>query len=226
MPSNIKVILFDADGVIQRSTRDFFPTLTEVVEASKRKTNLFTRLYKAVGANTPAAQHFIKDVIAAEQPCMVSSLDFPNELQKVLDNWQINIPLNEIMQLWGKITIYEEISDTITALQAKGYACGLATNQQSYRTNVMRKDLDYDSLFDHSFYSCEMGVKKPDTKYFEYIISTLNIPAPQLLFIDDKESNISAAKQVGLQAFSFDAAKTSLPAKTLLEKLSDYDLKI
>jgi len=44
MSSAIKVILFDADGVIQRSTSDFIPTLKEIAEASKREENLFTKL--------------------------------------------------------------------------------------------------------------------------------------------------------------------------------------
>ena len=222
--ADIGVILFDADGVIQRSTRDFIPTLQEIATASKKESNLFTKLYRAIGGKPSTAQHFMKDIFTAEQPCLVSSKDFPNEIQKVLDNWQIDIPLNEVMHLWGKITTYDEIITVIKALRKKGYTCGLATNQQSYRANIMRKDLSYDSLFDHHFYSCEMGIKKPDTKYFEHIVSKLEIPASQLLFIDDKEANVESAKQVGLNAFSFNATHSQDRVATLTAKLQQYGI--
>lgn len=224
--TDIKVILFDADGVIQKSTRDFIPTLEEIASASKKESNLFTKLYRAVGGKPSTAQHFMKDIFTAEQPCMISSKDFPSEIQKVLDKWQIDIPLDEVLQLWGKITTYDEIITVIKTLQKKGYTCGLATNQQSYRANIMRKDLDYDSLFDHHFYSCEMGVKKPGTKYFDHIVSNLKIPASQLLFIDDKENNVDAAKQVGLQAFSFNATLSKEPVKILLKQLQHHNISI
>jgi len=234
MSSDIKVILFDADGVIQKSTKDFISTLEIFAEASKKRTNHFTKLYKVVGVKTPTAKSFIKDIFAAEQPCMVSDKDFSSAIKEVLNNWQIDIPLAEVLALWANITVFDDVIEVVKNLKTKGYRCCLATNQQSYRANIMRNVLDYDALFDYHFYSCEMGIKKPDCKYFEYIVSTLEVPASQLLFIDDKESNVNAAKQVGLQAFSFDASQHASqqasqqqePSSKLLEQLQLYNISI
>ena len=226
MQANIKVILFDADGVIQKSARAFIPSLESIVAASNKQTTLFTKLYAAVGANASTAQQFINDIIAAEQPCMVSSKDFPSAIAQVLSNWEIDVPLTEVLTIWDNITPYPEVLELIKTLQVKGYSCGLATNQQSYRASVMQKELGYDDLFDNNFYSCEMGVKKPNSEYFEYIISKLEIPASQLLFIDDKDANVETAKQVGLEAFVFNATKADQPSLQLTEQLNQYNILI
>ena len=224
MQTDIKVILFDADGVIQKSARAFVPSLKSIAAASQKKTTLFTRLYAAVGAKPSTAKQIMNDIFTAEQPCMVSSKDFPSAIEKVLSKWEIDVPLAEVLAIWKHITPYPEVLELIKTLQAKGYSCGLATNQQSYRGKIMQNELGYDDLFDHNFYSYEMGVKKPDTKYFEHIVSKLKIPVSQLLFIDDKDTNVAAAKQVGLEAFVFDATKATNPSLKLSEQLNQNNI--
>ena len=224
MQADIKVILFDADGVIQKSARAFVPSLESIAAASQKQTTLFTRLYTAVGAKPSTAQQFMDDIFTAEKPCMVSSKDFLSVIEKVLSDWEIDIPLDEVLAIWKNIMPYPDVLELIKTLQVKGYSCGLATNQQSYRGKVMQKDLGYDDLFDHNFYSYAMGVMKPNPEYFEYIVSKLGIRASQLLFIDDKDANIKAAKQVGLEAFVFDATKVTNPSLKLSEQLSQYNI--
>jgi len=90
----------------------------------------------------------------------------------------------------------------------------------------MQQDLNYDSLFDVSFYSCELGVKKPDTTYFEKIVERLELPSSKLLFIDDKDTNVKAAQQVGLQAFCFSANTIDNPANVLLDELNNFNCKL
>ena len=57
----------------------------------------------------------------------------------------------------------------------------------------------FDDYFDKAFYSCKIGLRKPDTESFQWILDHLNIKAGKTLFIDDSIQNIEAAKKVGLQ---------------------------
>ena len=64
----------------------------------------------------------------------------------------------------------------------------------------MRAGLGYDDLFDESFYSCELGVAKPDPDFFGAALDRLDAPAPAVLFVDDSAVNVAAAREVGLAA--------------------------
>ena len=56
------------------------------------------------------------------------------------------------------------------------------------------------NLFDRAFLSFELGLVKPDREIFEHVIQKLDLPAEQVLFLDDNEINVVAAREVGLRA--------------------------
>ncbi len=66
-------------------------------------------------------------------------------------------------------------------------------------------------LFDHLFISSEMGIRKPDRAFFEHILDALGVEAESILFIDDKERNIIAAREVGMDALRCDSTQQVLP---------------
>jgi putative hydrolase of the HAD superfamily len=76
----------------------------------------------------------------------------------------------------------------------------LGTNQQAGRAAYMRDELGYDDLFDESFYSCELGAAKPDPAFFCRVLDRLGAAAPEVLFVDDNEANVVAARECGLAA--------------------------
>lgn len=60
------------------------------------------------------------------------------------------------------------------------------------------------ALFDHTFYSYEMGLWKPDEAIYQEVLSETGLQAEEVLFIDDNEKNIAAAKAMGFQAILHD----------------------
>ena len=64
----------------------------------------------------------------------------------------------------------------------------------------MRTALGFDRLFDESFYSWELGTKKPEPTYFELALERIGAEPAQVLFVDDMEVNVEAARGVGLNA--------------------------
>jgi hypothetical protein len=55
----------------------------------------------------------------------------------------------------------------------------------------------------HAFTSYELGLLKPDTKIYQTLIDKLQTTPEQILFIDDKEKNIAAAQQIGINGIVF-----------------------
>jgi putative hydrolase of the HAD superfamily len=58
--------------------------------------------------------------------------------------------------------------------------------------------LSLDDLFDKSYYSHKMNMRKPNTDIYEQIIRENDLQPDKTLFIDDNPYNIAGAKQTGL----------------------------
>ena len=53
---------------------------------------------------------------------------------------------------------------------------------------------------DGAFYSCALGVAKPDPAYFAAVLDLLALPPERVLLVDDNPANVAAARSVGLAA--------------------------
>ncbi len=56
-----------------------------------------------------------------------------------------------------------------------------------------------DDMFVKSFFSHRLGMRKPDSEIYEYIISQIGVPAHKILFLDDNLLNIEAAERSGIR---------------------------
>ncbi len=54
------------------------------------------------------------------------------------------------------------------------------------------------SIFEKGYFSCEMGMRKPDAEIFEKVINDNNLDRTKTLFIDDSKQHIEGAQLVGL----------------------------
>ena len=56
-----------------------------------------------------------------------------------------------------------------------------------------------EEYFDQAFYSCEIGLRKPDPACYDWVLKNVEIEPDETLFIDDSLHNIEGAKKAGLQ---------------------------
>lgn len=72
---------------------------------------------------------------------------------------------------------------------------------------IKKREKPFDKYFEKAFYSCEIGLRKPDRICYEWVLKETGINAGKTLFIDDSVQNIEAAKKVGLQTIHLDEGK-------------------
>lgn len=60
--------------------------------------------------------------------------------------------------------------------------------------------------FGQRYYSCRLGVAKPDPQAFRLVLDDLGVPPEQVLFIDDRADNTSTARSLGLHTITFTGA--------------------
>ncbi len=57
--------------------------------------------------------------------------------------------------------------------------------------------------FTHHTFSHRLGMVKPDPAIYRYAATGLGTPESEILFIDDKEENVAAARGVGMAAITY-----------------------
>jgi glucose-1-phosphatase len=53
-------------------------------------------------------------------------------------------------------------------------------------------------MFEHTYFSFEMGKRKPDVEAYEHVLNLEHLNASETLFIDDTEINVKGAQNAGL----------------------------
>lgn len=66
---------------------------------------------------------------------------------------------------------------------------------------------DLTTFFDHVYYSCRTGMRKPEARIFEMVLKEQNYKPSETLFIDDSPQHIEGAKKVGLNTYHLRADK-------------------
>ena len=63
---------------------------------------------------------------------------------------------------------------------------------------------DFKGLFHGAYYSCEIGLRKPDAKAFQHVLELHEADPERTLFIDDSEQHVIGARAAGLHAEHLD----------------------
>ena len=136
------------------------------------------------------------------QECLVGRADLRVVLPPFLETWGWPLSPDDFINRW-----FEEeknpdgrVVQVVRAVRASGIPCYLATNQERYRTSYMRHDMGVDDLFDQVFSSADIRFKKPDAPFFEAIANSIGVPAERILFWDDSQGHVDAARACGWQA--------------------------
>lgn len=106
----------------------------------------------------------------------------------------------EIMK--NAIAVNPKMYELVDELKEKKVHVALLSNIDP-RLGKLIQSYGYYDPFDPYLLSYEIGVEKPDPKAFGILIKTLNVPPGDILFIDDKQENVDAAKKAGIDAILF-----------------------
>jgi putative hydrolase of the HAD superfamily len=176
------VVLFDADGVVQTFEEGW---LTQTATLS---------------GSPEGSEDFVRELFAAEQPCLRGDGDFPAVIAQLLARWSSRHTVDEVLGMFRRIEPFPETLDLVGRLRASGIACHLASNQEPQRSTYMSRDLGYSELFDAEHYSWDIGAMKPEADYYERVGARIPHATSSLLFIDDRPENVTAARAAGWRA--------------------------
>ncbi|MFE0156674.1 HAD family hydrolase [Nonomuraea sp. NPDC059007] len=98
-----------------------------------------------------------------------------------------------------------EMVALVNELADEGRTLGLLSNIIEDLVPVWERT-DWLRRFAARTFSCRIGVAKPDPRAYEVAAGQLGVPMERILFLDDSEANVRAAREVGMGAEVFTSA--------------------
>ncbi|MBS1568896.1 MAG: HAD family phosphatase [Bacteroidetes bacterium] len=80
---------------------------------------------------------------------------------------------------------------------------------------------DFKGLFHGAYYSCEIGLRKPDAQAFQYVLARHHADPRRTLFIDDSIQHVEGARTAGLNTEHLELAQEDIRA--MVERLGLLD---
>ena len=184
----VKTIIFDWGGVI------CYPITRRLVSKLKEKFELEERAIRKA---------YFKDLLDYETGKLTDK-DFWQRFCK-----ELSIKVHEDV-LMGIIRETEELDkevyDLIVDLKKRNrYKLVLLSNNIPVMVNYIRQKFDL-SVFDHLFFSNELGMRKPHLGIFAHVLKEIKTNPEDAIFIDDKEENVNAAAELGIKTILFQNA--------------------
>lgn len=198
----IKFIYFDIGGVLI-NWRGIFPHLSKKTGKTLEEAERIYIQYDAIAC---------RGVITPDEMGEKLNKDFKVRQGQKIDVKQLAV---------NNFRPIKETHDFITGLM-KHHHVGLLTNiyHEVYDLSIKHgfiPNLPYRAVVQ----SCHLGIIKPEKEIYHHAQKKAGVPHKNILFIDDYEENIKAARELGWSTVRFE---TNNPAKSIQEVTRILDL--
>jgi len=126
---------------------------------------------------------------------------FAEDTRRTLDQAQIDWLRRRDIEMWSQLE--EDMLLWVDQLRAAGYQTSILSNLNKEFTRHMRTKCDWIHRFDFQVFSAEIGRIKPEPEIYQHCLKLLGSTPEETLFIDDRESNVAAARAQGIASIRF-----------------------
>ena len=188
----IKVVLFDLGGVIIRLGDHIFPS-------SWLQSDAVFSLSEWLQSDTSKA--FETGLIDANEfaRALKSGLSLPQSVDEIIEEFAA----------WPK-ELFPGADDLLLSLR-QSYQVAALSNINELHVPRMLKEFRLDEYFDNLFFPNELHLSKPDPDFYLKALELLAVAPDEVVFFDDVEKNVSAARGLGINAHQVLGPSSVLP---------------
>ena len=157
----------------------------------------FLKSIEAVGTQ-PIEPKALNDLRAQLEQGKLSSFEF---YKKLIALANADLSYDWFLELFSQYDSNLAVGDLINRIP-KRYQLVLLSNTNAVHFESIFKELPVASRFSSHYLSYGVGLAKPDPKIFTLCMAELK-PDSDVLFIDDSEKNVQAARQAGMVAHHY-----------------------
>jgi epoxide hydrolase-like predicted phosphatase len=144
------------------------------------------------------------------EPGRVSEAEFAQALGRL---YGLHQPTTEalLVDLWdwyvGELNI--EMADYLQRLRPR-YRTAILSNAAAGGRREEERRYGFAAMADVLVYSYEVGIQKPDRRIYEIACQRLGVHPAEVVFLDDLEANVVAARHLGMRAVLFQSTAQAI----------------
>lgn len=112
-------------------------------------------------------------------------------------------PANVQREVLSGYMMRTDMIDIVLLLKKNNIKSAILSNFPKAWFDVLRNNFQLDAIFNPILISSEMHLIKPDKEIFEKMLAVISVKPEDVIFVDDKESNVIAADKVGIHGILF-----------------------
>jgi len=130
----------------------------------------------------------------------ISAAQFADE---IVAEMALTISANEFIEAFTHwpTGLYSGTDELLIKLRFNNYNLACLSNSNELHWPRLMNEMGLATLMDEYYASHELGMLKPDADVFAHVIEELGCDAASVLFLDDNNLNVEAARAVGLKSF-------------------------
>lgn len=123
------------------------------------------------------------------------------DLHKTLDAASLNALIDADNAMWTQPN--HPMIEWAASLQRAGIKTGILSNIGDAMEAGILARFPWLEEFSHHTFSHRLGIAKPDPAIYRHAVEGLKVPSDEILFVDDKEDNVLAARAAGMLAMQY-----------------------
>lgn len=123
-------------------------------------------------------------------------------LAPVLDRIAPHVGVDRFIRYWFEQDAHldQALLDEVAGVRARGLQVHLATVQEHERAAYLWNDLGLREHCEAMHYAADLGFSKPEAEFYRAIEDRTGFSPDDILFVDDREANVLAARERGWTA--------------------------
>ena len=200
---------------IQAVVFDLYRTLIYLADETKPH----IRLFKDIGLRTSEGFKQAIKIALTEDFDNIADL-----VKRIKPDTQINLRpyQQELEKEIASAKLYPESREVLEELRKQNIKLGLISNLAlPYKEPFF--ELGLNEYFNEVLFSCDIGLRKPDSKIYHKMIRNLNInPAQVLMAGDSVSADVDGPRSIGMNAVHLDRRNASLNKISTLKGVFQY----
>ena len=132
----------------------------------------------------------LTEILRLEPPSLDGTADLRTMITSFIADKGLDVDPDAVLAVWHETHTLPGVFDLLDEVRRRG--------------ERMIAEKGYELHTDGAFYSYQMGVAKPDPRFFRIILDALGCEPRATLFIDDVAENVETARTLGIEAVLFD----------------------
>jgi FMN phosphatase YigB (HAD superfamily) len=126
--------------------------------------------------------------------------------QRVCRRLELDLPLDTFRSLWVSMFLPDPlISEPFLKTLKEHYRLILLSNTNEIHFGFLEERYRILNHIEERVLSYQVGCMKPESKIYHIAVTKAGVRPEEILFTDDREENIAAARRLGIQAIRFES---------------------